>query len=113
MKAEKEGITCLINVTQRGRVKTSAQVLLKGIKGKSPVQDPVTTDAGWKKEHCLCKTEMIPGGWKIKIEVSLTQYHPDPVGYHMEEKEKIPGGGQYIINILLITPNVNMAVLRG
>ena len=25
-------------------------------------------------------------------EVSLTQYHPDPVGYAMGKKEKIPGG---------------------
>jgi hypothetical protein len=36
--------------------------------------------------------EMIPVRWKIKKEVSVTKYHPDPVEYAMQEKEKIPGG---------------------
>ena len=45
-----------------------------------------------EKGHCLCKKEVIPGGLKILKAVSLTQYHPDPVGYAMEEKENIPGG---------------------
>ena len=35
---------------------------------------------------------MIPGGYTIEKEVSITIYHLDPVEYAIEEKEKIPGG---------------------
>ena len=52
MKAEKEETTCLIDVTQRGSVKTSVQVPVKGIKDKSPVQEPVITD-GKGERSCL------------------------------------------------------------
>ena len=45
-------------------------------------------DACWMEE----KKEMIPGGWKIKKDVSVTKYYPDTVEYAMSEKEKIPGG---------------------
>jgi hypothetical protein len=29
----------------------------------------------------MLNKEMIPGGWKIKKEVSVTKYHPVPVEY--------------------------------
>ena len=52
MMAEKEETTCLIDVTQRGSVKTSVQVPVKGITDKSPVQEPVITD-GKGERSCL------------------------------------------------------------
>ena len=52
MMAEKEETTCLINVTQRGSVKTSVPVPMKVIKDKSPVQEPVITD-GKGERSCL------------------------------------------------------------
>ena len=42
-------------------------------------------DACWMEERALAmqKKEMNPGRWKIKKEVSVTKYHPDPVEYAM------------------------------
>ena len=44
MKAEKEETTCLLDVAGKGSVKASVQVPVKGIKDKSPVQEPVIKD---------------------------------------------------------------------
>ena len=38
------------------------------------------------------KKMMIPGGWQIQKEVSVTKHHLDFGEYAIEEKEKIPGG---------------------
>ena len=52
MKAEKDETTCLIDVTQRGSVKTSVQVPMKGTEDKSPVQEPVMK-VGKGERSCL------------------------------------------------------------
>ena len=55
MKAEKEETTCLLDVAGNGSVKTSVQVLVKGIKDTSPGQKPVIKDD---------KGEKLPAGWR-------------------------------------------------
>ena len=50
--AEKDETTCLIDVTQRGSVKTSVQVPVKGITDTSPVHKPVIK-SGKGKISCL------------------------------------------------------------
>ena len=96
MKAEMEETNCLLDEAGKGSVKTSVQVPVKGITVHKSV-----IKGGTGKPSCLLdggkgivhvKKVMIPLGWKILKEVSVTKYHPDPVEYAMEEKEKIPGG---------------------
>ena len=78
-----------LDVAGKGSVKA-----VKGIKYESPAQESRIKDG--KVERCCLlderkdsvhvKQEVIPRGWKIPKEASITQYHHDPVQQAKEEK---------------------------
>ena len=53
MRAEKEETTFLLDIADKGSVRTSVKVPVKGITDKSPVHEPVTKGCKGKRSCML------------------------------------------------------------